>query len=208
MKRDLKDILIITSVFPVIAYIISFWFIFKHRPIHNSIMGLWSLGFFYALVTSLASILIGHPNLYATIGGVTIIFFAESASGVQHWLFALEYYYSSRIIESQILPTKKAPTIKINLFIGVAASYVFLEFISCISQYFYDKNRSNDGITRVNTVPVTFYLVLNLVSTYLLFKAIRILRAAVKKCFVLAERKFTVYTHLSLFTLQNFLIFC
>jgi len=133
MKRDLKDILIITSVIPVIAYIVSFCFIFKHRPIHNTILGLWSLGFSYALITSLASILISHPNLYATIGGVTIIFFAESCSGVQHWLFALEYYYSSRIVESQILPTKNAPTIKFNLFIGVSVSYVVLEFITCIS---------------------------------------------------------------------------
>ena len=133
MKRDLKDILIITSVFPVLAYIISFLVIWKYRPIHNSIMALWLLGFFYGLVTSLATVLIGHSNLYSTVGGMTIIFFAESLSGVQHWLFALEYYYSSRIIESHILPTKNSPKIKVNIFIGVAVTYVFIELISCIS---------------------------------------------------------------------------
>ncbi len=41
-----------------------------------------------------------------------------------------------------------------------------------------------------------------------MFRAIKILRGAVKKCFVLGERKLTVYTHLTLFTLQNVLIFC
>jgi hypothetical protein len=109
MKRDLKDILIIASVFPVLAYIISLWFIRKYRPMHNSIIALWSLGFLYGLLTTLASILISHPNLYSTVGGVTIIFLAESCSGVQHWLFALEYYYSSMFIQSQILQLKKAP---------------------------------------------------------------------------------------------------
>jgi hypothetical protein len=175
---------------------------------HNSIIALWSLGFLYGLLTTLASILISHPNLYSTLGGVTVIFFAESCSGVQHWLFALEYYYSSMMIQSQILLLKKAPIVKAHVFFSVASSYVLLEFICCLSQFFYDKHRINDGITRVNTVPVLFYLLLNLVSTYLLFKAIKILRSAVKKCFVLGEKKLTVYAHLGLFTLQNILIFC
>ena len=179
MKRDLKDILIISSVFPVLAYIISLWFIRKYRPMHKSIIALWSLGFVYALLTTLASILISHPNLYTTVGGVTIVFFAESCSGVQHWLFALEYYYSSMVIQSQILLLKNVPQVKTHVFFSVALSYVLLELISCLSQYFYDKHRSSDGITRVNTVPVLFYLLLNLVSTYLLFKAIRVLRSAV-----------------------------
>lgn len=98
MKRDLQDILIIVSVFPVLAYLISGWFIWRKRPIHNSILALWLLGFIYSIVTICAAILISNPKLYTTVGGIFLIFIAESCSGIQHWLFAVEYYFSSLLI--------------------------------------------------------------------------------------------------------------
>jgi hypothetical protein len=93
------------------------------------IKALWALGFTYAFSSLFSGYEIVHPDTYDSIWGIIAIFFTETAAGLEHWLFSIEYFSSAKMISQKLnlkvqsrwnLPNKQ------KLFWTVTILYVLL----------------------------------------------------------------------------------
>ena len=74
-------LLVIACIQPV-AYLVAFWFIYKNRPIHQSVLVLWSLGMIYAVAGVGLKLAIIDNTLYSTWYGTSFVWFGETSAGI------------------------------------------------------------------------------------------------------------------------------
>lgn len=100
----------------------------------------------------------------------------SSLNGVEHWLFALEYYNSSIDIANKLSlkrPVDRPPTYFSSQFISVSIIYSLLQAGCCVGQRFLNQKLNGDSqYSLENTVPNTLLLFFNVLTTVLLILAI------------------------------------
>lgn len=131
------DILYICfNILTVIAYLISIWFIRLHKA-PGPVKAIWGLGFTYAFASLFSGYAIIHPDSYDSIWGIVAVFVTETAAGLEHWLFSLEYFASAEMISQKLnlqverrwnLPNKQ------KLFWTVAFLYILLQISLCTTE--------------------------------------------------------------------------
>ena len=82
--------------------------------------------------------MIAYPALFNIVYLVPIVWLAVTLYGVEHWLFALQYYYGSLSIKNK-LESKSAKeeneAYKSPIFLWVAISFSVFEAGCCAVQY-------------------------------------------------------------------------
>jgi hypothetical protein len=148
------------------------------------VTALWALGFTYSAMSLYSSYMIIHPFTYNSVWGQLAIFITETSAGLEHWLFALEYFASAERISQKLdltvykfnLPDKQ------KIFWSVSIFYTLLQAVLCATELVLS-NRNESGAKRENTLPIVGYVLINSVSVSLLVQAIFVLKNAVKLCF-------------------------
>ena len=99
---------------------------------------MWTLGFIFCLSDIGLCILIAFPDLYNRSGYFQIVvWLTVSSFGIYHWLFSLEYYYSSKHIIDKLagnLPPVVDIYRKWVIFWTVTFVYLIFEAVLCFLQ--------------------------------------------------------------------------
>ena len=102
VANGISIFLLVIACIQLIAYLVAFWFINKQKPIHQSVLALWTLGMIYAVAGIGLKLSIIDNTLYSTWYGTSFVWFGETSAGIQHWLFGLEYYCSAYFMKQSI----------------------------------------------------------------------------------------------------------
>lgn len=119
---------------------------------------LWALGFTNSAMSLYTSYMIIHPLTYNSVWGQLAIFITETSAGLEHWLFALEYFASAERISQKLdlrldkfnLPDKQ------KIFWSVSIFYTLLQAVLCATEFVLS-NRNVPGVKRENTLPLVLY---------------------------------------------------
>ena len=138
---------------------------------------MWTLGFMFCLSDIGLCTLIAFPGLYNRSGYFQIlVWLAVSLFGIYHWLFSLEYYYSSKHIIEKLggnLPSAVDIYRKWVIFWTVTFLFLLLEAVLCFFQIKIVKRDASNGLIGENELPDVLMVLLDFVSSILLIVSIQ-----------------------------------
>ena len=114
---------------------------FNFSLIPEFVKVLWVIGFVFGISNGVLGFMIAFPHLFNSYWGIFVMWLVSSLNGVEHWLFALEYYKSSIDITKKLSlkpPVDRPPTYISFLFILVSVIYSLLQAGCCVGQRFLD----------------------------------------------------------------------
>lgn len=115
----------IATLQPIPFVIISFY-LCKKPQLPDSVKILWIIGLMFGVFDSGLGFMIAFPKFFETYWGIVVVWITLTLNGVEHWLFALEYYYSSLSISNKLnlkSVFSKVPTYKTKVFLSVTVAY-------------------------------------------------------------------------------------
>ena len=170
-------ILYLVAGFQPIPYLVVLYYLIKAPYVYPTVKLMWALGFMYCLFDIGLCILIAIPELYYKSGYFQIlVWLAVSTFGVYHWLFSLEYYYSSKHIINTLagnLPAVSEMNRKWIIFWTVTFFFCLLEVVCCYFQEKIIKRNAREGLLGGNELPDILMLLMDLGTTILLIVSIQ-----------------------------------
>ena len=91
----LKLVAYISAAVICIPFIVVFYFLHKQPYTHDTVKLLWLVGFSSGLLLAITTVFIVHPGELLKWYGVTIYGLSIFINGLEHFIWALEYFYSS-----------------------------------------------------------------------------------------------------------------
>lgn len=137
---DGVDILgtVFSTVTPMV-FLVALFLLLKQRKLQATVWLLWGIGFAYSIIDIFLFVFIlSNSSAQTKYWAQIVIWLKQSLAGIEHWLFAIEYYYSSRLIELKLNPLTKAKLVDRRLFTkifwAVSLVYVMAQIACCIGQ--------------------------------------------------------------------------
>jgi hypothetical protein len=203
-------ILYFVAGFQPIPYLVVLYHLIKAPYVYPTVKLMWALGFIFCLSDIGLCTLIAFPKLYYKSGYFQIIvWLAISLFGVYHWLFSLEYYYSSKQILNKLsgnLPAVSEMYRKWVIFWTVTFVFCLLEAVCCYFQVKIVKRDAREGLVGENELPDVLMVLLDLGSSILLIVSIQRFRKISNQNPGLEESKTAIFLHLTLFSIETLFI--
>ena len=120
---------------PIPFSVLLFHLFKSQEDIPKFVKVLWAIGFTFGFSSAALNIMIVYPRSFDSYWGISVVWLALTLNGIEHWLFALEYYFSSLDITNKLtlkpLATR-GPTYLSKYFIAASCLYSIVQIVCCV----------------------------------------------------------------------------
>ena len=136
MERSAKiTSLTLATLQPIPFCVLAIYIVKSRREIPDLVKVMCAIGFVFGFAVAGLDYMIAFPHSFTSSWSIIVLWLTLTLNGIEHWLFALQYHYSSIEISKKLSlqpVVYQVPTHKSTLFLACSFIYALAQICFCV----------------------------------------------------------------------------